>query len=322
MIHSNICESEKLSTISYAAETLYYRLLTRVDDNGNFTADPRTVFGQCMVLREDMNPKKISALLDELATVSGKDKKPLIEFYETNGDRYLHINKFEDFQYLRPDRFASIKHPEHPAEMGPTVVPSVNRRYTSGKPAVNLAALVNPRDTGGIPVVNQRFTLSKENEKLSEEKIEENEKLETGSDSFGQGTFKNISIQYSSYFGVGHSKSKIHKEKYYKACQKYGEDQVLSYFKRWAESNSWFKQKRDTNGLNLFWSQMEDMIEGDSVRLAREEETKKQEGPEIPEAEIEAALQAGRESKKAEADRQLEEKRKRDEFLAAHRDEI
>ena len=67
MIHANICESRKLSTISLAAETLYYRLLTRVDDDGNFTAEARIVLGQCAPMRKDWNETMITGLLEELA---------------------------------------------------------------------------------------------------------------------------------------------------------------------------------------------------------------------------------------------------------------
>ena len=131
MIHANICESRKLSTISLAAETLYYRLLTRVDDDGNFTAEARIVLGQCAPMRKDWNETMITGLLEELATVSDTDKKPLIQFYAKGTDKFLHISRFEEFQYLRPDRAAYVKWPTHPPRMGTSLVA---KRSTSGLP--------------------------------------------------------------------------------------------------------------------------------------------------------------------------------------------
>ena len=114
------------------------------------------------------------------------------------------------------------------------------------------------------------------------DQIDSNQTSPNQSTSFGQGTFKNIAIQYSSYFGVHHSKSKKHLERYQKACSQYGEDKVLEYFQRWAETAGWLKEKRDTNGLNFFWRPMEEIAEGDTLRIAREQDEKKKQEPEIP----------------------------------------
>jgi len=131
MIHANICDSRKLSTISLAAETLYYRLLTRVDDDGNFTAEARIVLGQCAPMRKEWNEEVVAGLLEELATVADTDKKPLIQFYVKGTDKFLHISRFEEFQYLRPDRAAYVKWPTHPPRMGTSLVA---KRSTAGIP--------------------------------------------------------------------------------------------------------------------------------------------------------------------------------------------
>ncbi len=110
---------------------------------------------------------------------------------------------------------------------------------------------------------------------------------DSDTESFGHGTFKNISIHYSSHFGISHSHSKKHVERYQAACQKYGEDKVLEYFDRWAESSSWLREKRDRNGLNFFWRPLEEIAEGDELRIAREQDEKKATEPEISEVEAE-----------------------------------
>ena len=157
MIHSNICESKKLSTVSYAAETLYYRLLSRVDDDGNFTAEPRVILGQCLPFRTDQDAESVEELLQELATVTNGEKQPLISFYFVDEDRYLHINRFQDFQYLRPDRTAVAVYPTHPQSV---------EKSTLGERKDNGLPVVYQRLTNGLPVVasNQINTKSNSNE--------------------------------------------------------------------------------------------------------------------------------------------------------------
>jgi len=133
----------------------------------------------------------------------------------------------------------------------------------------------------------------------------------------GQGTFKHIAIQYSSFFGIHHSKGKKHLERYYTACQKYGEDMVLEYFKRWAQTAGWLKEKRDTNGLNFFWRPLEEMIEGDQIRIARETEQKKEEVP-----GIEKIMEADLAERQKQILSEQEEIRKQQEFEEATRDQI
>lgn len=245
MIHSNICESEKLSLVSYPAETLYYRLLTRVDDNGNFTANPRVVFGQCMTLREDMTPKKVESLLEELATVTESGKKPLIEFYDAGGDRWLHITKFEDFQYLRPDRTATIKFPAHPNQMGPVVPTTVNQTETSGKPNGNQ----------GWPKLSK--------EKLSKEKeSEESFGLPPGPQGGPQSghEWKRLATRFREVLGKFASKTKSNQKTYADFCTQYGEDKVIEVFEEWATQNkSWLVDK--DNALYFFWRSLPENVE-------------------------------------------------------------
>jgi hypothetical protein len=240
MLHSNICESEKLALISYEAETLYYRLLTRVDDNGNFSADPRVVYGQCLTLREDMTPKKVTSLLNELSSVTGRDKKPLIEFYESDGDRYLHITKFEDFQYLRKDRPSTITCPVHPNFMGPQVG---NQWLTSDQPEVT-----HPHG---------KDKLSKE--KLREVKLKEEESAQP---SFGH-EWKRLAIRFREVLGKFVSSTKTNKKQYSDFCGRYGEDLVLSVFNEWAAQNkSWLRDKDDP--LFFFWRSLPENVEATS----------------------------------------------------------
>lgn len=243
MIHSNICESKKLSEISLAAETLYYRLLTRADDDGNFTADPRIVLGSCAPLRKEWNEELVLGLLEELSTLTIGDKKPLIQFYNKEGDKFLHITKFEEFQYLRPDRTAIVKFPTHPARMGASLV---NQRYTGD------ATMSGPRE-----------------EKLSEVKLREEKRSECG--------FKNLAVRYRKAFHVNLSHGEIQKKSYSDACSQFGEETVLEKFEAWAPDNMWIKERRHTNGLRQFYDSLPAMIEADTAILAEDDQKKQTE---------------------------------------------
>jgi hypothetical protein len=113
MLHENICESRKLSAVSYAAETLYYRILTQVDDNGNFSADPSVVRGRCLARRKDATDKKTGVWLGELIAVE------LLKEYEAEGERYVHVADFEKFQKFRSDVKTFRYWPPHPDSLGP-----------------------------------------------------------------------------------------------------------------------------------------------------------------------------------------------------------
>lgn len=137
---------------------------------------------------------------------------------------------------------------------------------------------------------------------------------------FGQCTFKFIAVRYSSFFGINHSHSKKHIEKYQNACARHGEDLVLNIFDRWAGSAGWLKERRDSNGLNFFWKPMEEIIEGDQLRLDREESVRK------PDADLENKMTAQILQEQeldalihAEKAKQIEERKK---FEAAHANEI
>lgn len=136
----------------------------------------------------------------------------------------------------------------------------------------------------------------------------------------GSGTFKFIAVRYSSFFGINHSHSKKHIEKYQNACARHGEDLVLNIFDRWAGSAGWLKERRDSNGLNFFWKPMEEIIEGDQLRLDREESARK------PDADLENKIAAQIESEKLldaqDEKTKAENRRLQKEFEAANANEI
>jgi len=96
MLHKNICVSEKLSSIPYEAECLYYRILVNADDEGRFHANPYTVKDSCMPMRKT-SPERIRNVLETL------EKSGLIHIYTVNNVDYLEVDRFDDFQILRHD---------------------------------------------------------------------------------------------------------------------------------------------------------------------------------------------------------------------------
>ena len=142
----------------------------------------------------------------------------------------------------------------------------------------------------------------------------------TEDDYKGAGTFKNIAIQYSSFFGGHHSKGKKHIERYQQACSKYGEDKVLEYFKRWAEGSGWLRDRRDPNGLNFFWKPLDEMAEGDTLREEREQSTSQSE--QIEKIEVNLAMAADQSKRDEEVQKELTRIAKEKEFEEAHRYEI
>jgi hypothetical protein len=291
MIHSNICESKKLSAVSYAAETLYYRLLSRVDDDGNFTAEPRLVLGQCMPFREDQDADMVEEMLQELSTVTDGDKQPLISFYTSGGDRYLHINRFQEFQYLRPDRTAVAVCPTHPQAIENS---TLTKRKDDGLPvAFNSHQPQSggrytkdglPHDESGLPLA----------EMVGSNQI--NVKSNQNKSNHDAGDFKNLKVRYRKAFNTRLSGSKNTRQKYTEACQRFSEETVLEMFEHWAEGASWIKNlaadgKLYSDGLNKFYDQLPELIEEESTW--KNEQVAAQSADSVREADIARQLEEG-----------------------------
>lgn len=114
MIHDNIINSHKVNALSPWAEVLWMRLLTVVDDNGNYYADSMRVFANCLPEKKGATEKITKQAIQELRDVG------LIVEYEAEERRYLHLVKFHKFQTLRRDRPVTVYFPTHPREAGPS----------------------------------------------------------------------------------------------------------------------------------------------------------------------------------------------------------
>lgn len=95
--------SKKINKLSAQQEVLFYRIMMKADDYGNFEADPTMINSLCFPRKEGIRTSDISAWLKEILATG------LIRYYEANGDHYLHIVNFGQ----RLDR-AKRKFPEEP----------------------------------------------------------------------------------------------------------------------------------------------------------------------------------------------------------------
>ena len=102
-------DSEKINALSFAAETLFTRLLAKADDNANFSSGKKTLLGQLYSKKwEDgrISVRKVGNLLTELITHG------LVKTYEHGGREFLHILNCK--KALRSDSHRDIRFPPAP----------------------------------------------------------------------------------------------------------------------------------------------------------------------------------------------------------------
>ncbi len=84
--------SASLQLLSDAAERLWYRLLTSVDDFGRLEADPEVVFTTCFQrVPNGWNQEKVRKCLNEMATKSLPGDRPLISLYRVGVKTFLQV---------------------------------------------------------------------------------------------------------------------------------------------------------------------------------------------------------------------------------------
>lgn len=110
MLKKLISTSQKLAKLKTdSARLLYTWLVPHLDIEGRFSADPCIVKGY-VVPRLKMTPRKIAEYLEDMA------KNGLIILYEIDGDKFLQLKKFKNFQTLREDRESKSQIPAPPRD--------------------------------------------------------------------------------------------------------------------------------------------------------------------------------------------------------------
>jgi hypothetical protein len=96
-LRPGITNSSRWNAVSFAAESAYTRILTRVDDFGQFDGRPAVILGECWSVWNAINPTKpmtlasLSEHLTELVTVG------LLEFWDgDHGKIYLQITQWQE----------------------------------------------------------------------------------------------------------------------------------------------------------------------------------------------------------------------------------
>ena len=223
MLHENICESRKLSTVSYQAEVLYYRVLTQVDDNGNFFYDPNIIKGRCFPRRKDATPKKIETWLRELAKTSVGESS-LLSTYEHDGEKFIHFNKFEDFQYLRSDLKPDVRYPVHPSKLGPA-------------PAQKRIEAATPTYTGSSRISNE--TVDANQSKVNTNQVRNVTELVCESQN-AEELFDKAKRMYRRIIGNGFGSLGQRKREWSGLVSKYGGDSVLAGVEKCAREKTSF----------------------------------------------------------------------------------
>jgi len=110
MLRENVLDSKKLGSATHAACNLWFRLLVKVDDFGNFPDDAVLIRTTCFQWRRKMRTSHVREWVAELVGVG------LVSRYEANGEHFLHFERFEDFQQMRYEKVARFPRLEMPTE--------------------------------------------------------------------------------------------------------------------------------------------------------------------------------------------------------------
>jgi hypothetical protein len=106
-------DSEKINSVSEAAEVLYLRLIAASDDAGRYWAEPKIVLAKLFTHRSvngQVTARSVDRRLSELAGAG------LIRFYDSGGKRYLEMVRV--FKRLRPELPMHLLCPEPADQAG------------------------------------------------------------------------------------------------------------------------------------------------------------------------------------------------------------
>lgn len=104
IVRENILTSEAVSSLAWAEEVLYRRLMSIVDDYGRHEANPQLLRSKCYPLQTDA-----VRVADITRWMAACQKAGLVVLYEVQGKQYLEVSKFG--QQLR----SPSKHPPPPS---------------------------------------------------------------------------------------------------------------------------------------------------------------------------------------------------------------
>ena len=107
IIKETICYSDDIDRLSAFAETVFYRLLVRVDDYGRIDARPSFLKSMLFVTKTGVSEKNVSEAVAQMASLG------LVRLYEVDGKPFLCLPKWHLHQRIRDSK---AKYPEPPQE--------------------------------------------------------------------------------------------------------------------------------------------------------------------------------------------------------------
>lgn len=113
-IYAGMRTGKRINAVSVDAALLFWHLHAATDDFGNLMGDTDMCRIEAAPRRRDWDDEKVTRLLDELATTTSE--KPLIRFYEAEGERYIHISDFLRRQPANRNGRRIRKYPASPFE--------------------------------------------------------------------------------------------------------------------------------------------------------------------------------------------------------------
>lgn len=139
-LSKTIAVSVQLASVSDQAETLFYRMLPHLDQDGRMEGDPKLVKAIAAPLKESLTVARITELLHELIASKDADGEGLVQWYTAKGKMVLQFPGFGRHQAgLRKDREATSRLPAFDKSATlvppPAVTPRGGRRRSGDGPA-------------------------------------------------------------------------------------------------------------------------------------------------------------------------------------------
>lgn len=227
MIHDNVCESQKVNSISFEAEALWFRLLTVVDDNGNFYRDVRRIYPALLLEKKGASEGSTERAIKELLRVR------LVAMFTADQRQYIHVIDFEKYQDLRLDGFACVQFPIHPSEMGAGYTGEGRRSAVLREAEALEIPVVEQYETGDIPVVRRSRALEVEVEVKGKEEVEVTSTSEI--EDHKPPNYRDFQRCFKQAAGRNPKTFPQLVERYEVLCRKYGEHGVLDSINAWVE---------------------------------------------------------------------------------------
>lgn len=248
MINSNVCESQKLNSVSFEAAELWFRLITVVDDNGNYYRDSLRVYANLMQEKNHCTQESTEKALRELSKIG------LISVYKEDKREYLHLTDFEKHQNLRNDLSADVSYPLHPSTLGPAYTENGTRRDKCVRPQTEPEQDGTSRNVSALEV-----EVKEEDEVGGQSPVRQSFPDE---ETHQEGNFALFKKLFKSVAGVRVKDFKSRVEQYQELCRKFGEQEVLDAINAWvAQEGGKASTKRDNWAVKNFLDAVPEIIE-------------------------------------------------------------